>query len=67
MFPKFSVFPKLVKKFRKETIFRKSALAHPIFTLDGGFQLFLAAFDLTLAVVALKVVIGLGKIDLLAL
>ena len=34
------------------------AVARSIFTLDGGFQLFWAAFDLTFAVVPLKVAIG---------
>ena len=39
------------------------ALADPIFTLDGGVQLFWAAFDPILAVVPLKVTLELGKID----
>ena len=39
------------------------ALADPIFTLDGGFQLFWAAFDLLVTVVPLKVALGLKKID----
>ena len=43
--------------------FRKTALADPIFTLDGGFQLFWAAFDMLVTVVPLKVVLGLEKID----
>ena len=34
-----------------------------IFTLDGGFQLFWAAFDLPMTVVPLKVALGLEKID----
>ena len=34
-----------------------------IFTLDGGFQLFWAAFDLPMTVVPLKVVLGLEKND----
>ena len=34
-----------------------------VFTLDGGFQLFWAAFDLPMAVVPLKVALGLEKID----
>ena len=62
---KFSVFPKVLKKIEKEKFFSKSALAHPIFTLDGGFQLFLVACNITLTLVALKVVIKLGKIDFL--
>ena len=37
------------------------ALADPIFTLDGGFQLFWAAFDLPMTVVPLKVALGLEK------
>ena len=39
------------------------AVAHPIFTLDGGFQLFWAAFDLTMTVVPLKVALVLEKFD----
>ena len=38
------------------------ALADPIFTLDGGVQLFWADFVPTLAVVPLKVGLGLAKI-----
>ena len=34
-----------------------------IFTLDGGFQLFWAAFDLPMTVVPLKVALGLEKFD----
>ena len=41
----------------------KTALADPIFTLDGGFQLFWAAFDLPMTVVPLKVALGLEKFD----
>ena len=44
-------------------IFRKMALAYPIFTLVVGFQLFWAAFDLLVTVVPLKVALGLEKID----
>jgi len=40
------------------------ATAHSIFTLGGGFKFFLAAFDLALSVVALKVDIGLKKLFL---
>ena len=43
--------------------FRKTALADPIFPLDGEFQLFCAAFDLPVRVVPLKVALGLEKID----
>ena len=39
------------------------ALAHSIFTLDGGFQLILPAFDVSVTVVPLKVAIGLEEID----
>ena len=39
------------------------AIAWSIFTLDGWFQLFWAAFDLASAVVALKVAMGLERID----
>ena len=38
-------------------------VAHLIFTLDGGFQLFWAAFDLPMTVVPLKVALGLEKFD----
>ena len=34
-----------------------------IFTLDGGFQMFWAAFDLPMTVVPLKVALGWEKID----
>ena len=43
------------------------AVARSIFTLDRGFQLFWAAFDLPMTVVPLKVALGLEKIDLWAL
>ena len=39
------------------------AVAHSIFTLGGGDQLFWAAFDMPVTVVPLKVALGLGKID----
>ena len=39
------------------------ALANPIFTLDGGLQLFWAAFDMPMTVVPLKVALGLEKND----
>ena len=39
------------------------SVAHSIFTLDGGFQLFWAAFDLAMTVVPLKVALGLEKFD----
>ena len=44
-------------------LFRKTALADPIFTSDRGFHLFWAAFDLPIRVVPLKVALGLEKID----
>ena len=34
-----------------------------IFTLDGGFQLFWAAFDMPMTVVPLKVALGWDKFD----
>ena len=37
------------------------AVAHSIFTLDGGFQLFCAAFDKPMTGVALKVALGYKK------
>ena len=39
------------------------AVAHSIFTLGGGFQLFWAAFDLPRTVVPLKVPLQLEKFD----
>ena len=39
------------------------AVAHSILTLDEGFPLFWAAFDLLMTVVPLKVALGLEKID----
>ena len=38
------------------------AVARSIFTLDGGFQLFCAAFDMPVTGVALKVALGYKKI-----
>ena len=38
-------------------------VAHSIFNLDGGFQLFWAAFDRSMTVVPLKVALGLEKIE----
>ena len=58
----FKKYPKFVKNL-ENIFFRKMALSDPIFTLDGGVQFFLAAFDLILAMVPLKVALGLGKID----
>ena len=42
------------------------AEVHSIFTLDGGFQFFWAAFDLHMTEVQLKVALGLEKIDIWA-
>ena len=41
------------------------AVAHPIFTLGGGVQLFREAFDIPVTVVPLKV--GLGLVKFLAI
>ena len=38
------------------------AVARSIFTLDGGFQLFCAAFNMPMTGVALKVALGYTKI-----
>ena len=47
-----------------ENIFlRKTALADPIFTLDGEIQLFWAAFDMPVTLLPLKVALGLEKND----
>ena len=43
-------------------MFKQMTAAHSIFTLYGRFQLFLAAFDLLVTVVPLKVALGLEKI-----
>ena len=45
----------------KNIIFKQMAVAHSIFTFDGVFQLFWAAFDLPMTVVPLKVALGLEK------
>ena len=39
------------------------AVAHSVFTLDGGFQLFWAAFDLLMTVVPLEVALGMEKFN----
>ena len=39
------------------------AVAHSIFTLGGGIQLFWAAFNMPMTVVPLKVALGLEKFD----
>ena len=41
---------------------KQMAVACSIFTLDGGFQLFCAAFDIPVTGVALKVALGYKKI-----
>ena len=41
--------------------FKQMAVAHSMFTLDGGVQLFWTAVDLILAVVPLKVALGYEK------
>ena len=43
------------------------AVAHSIFTLDGGFQLFCAAFDMPVTGVALKVALAYKKIVFLGI
>ena len=43
--------------------FKQTAVAHSIFTLDGGFQLFCAAFDMPVTSVPLEVALGYKKID----
>ena len=60
-------FPKTCEKIENRQFFRKLALDHPIFSLDGGFLWLFSAFDLRFTVIPLKVVIGLGKIDFLVL
>ena len=44
--------------FFENNFFKQMAVACSIFTLDGGFQLFWAAFDLLVTVVPLKVALG---------
>ena len=41
---------------------KEMAVAHSIFTLDGGFQLFCAVFDMPMTGVALKVALGYKQI-----
>jgi len=38
-------------------------LGHPIFTVDGWYQLILTAFDMAMTFLTLKVGVGLRKID----
>ena len=59
------MFKKKNVKNLENIIYRKMALADPIFTLDGGSIVF-AAFDPILAVVSLKVALGLDKFDFCA-
>ena len=46
---------------KKKTFFKQIAVAHSIFTLDGGFQLFCAAFDMPMTGVPLEVALGWQK------
>ena len=54
-------FPKFVKNL-ENILFRKMALADPIFALDGRFQLFWTAFDMLVTVVPLKAALVWEKI-----
>ena len=58
-----AVFLTKQKNHKKTLFFKQMAVAHSIFTLDGGFQLFWAAFDLLMTVVPLKVALGWDKFD----
>ena len=49
--------------FFENNFFKQMAVAHSIFTLDGGVQLFWAAFDMPVTVVPLKVALGWDKFD----
>ena len=49
--------------FFEDFFFKQMAVGHSIFTLDGEFQLYWAAFDLPMSVVPLKVSLGLERID----
>ena len=49
--------------FFENYFFKQMAVAHSIFTLYGGFQLFWTAFVLHMTVVPLKVVFGLEKFN----
>ena len=55
------LFPKTCEQLGKH-FFRKTDIAGPIITLDVGVQLFWATFDPLLAVVPLKVALGLRNI-----
>ena len=50
--------PRKGEKLRK---FKQMAVARSIFTLDGGFQLFCAAFDMPVTGVPLEVALGWQK------
>ena len=50
------------QQFVSSIFFKQMAVAHLIFTLDGGFQLFWAAFVLPMTVVPLNVAFGLEKL-----
>ena len=47
----------------KKDIFKQMTVAHSIFTLDGGVQLFWVAFDMSVTVIPLKVALWLEKFD----
>ena len=49
--------------FFENNSFKQMAVARSIFTLDGGVQLIWAAFGPTLAVIPLKVTLGLEKFE----
>ena len=49
--------------FFENHFFKQMAVDHSIFTLDGGVQLFWAAFVMPVTVVPLKVALGFKKID----
>ena len=60
-FLKIVYFLNLFTSFEKQKIWKGMIIARSIFTLDGRFQLFLSAFDLSVTVVPLKVAIGLEQ------
>ena len=53
---------KIIFFLQKICFFKQIAVARSIFTLNGGIQLFWAAFDLPVTVVQLKVALGLEKL-----
>ena len=58
-----AVFLKKILSKLLTIFFKQMAVAHSIFTLDWGFQLFWAALDLPMSVVPLKVTLGLENFD----